>query len=187
MNASYIAKPLGRHQIDQAFPVVQTLVPELDIDRWRAYALLMLGNEAAAPAPDIELFQCSILPTRGIVTVQNDHDYIHGLFSYRRIESLRHGTLLFVENFIVVDLFRQRESADTLLQAIDHVAGVLKCGAIHTGLPDNYDNLPAYCSWVLDCFRAAGHSVETLVLCKQNRPAAGAPTSNTPKVVIPIS
>ena len=167
MHDTYVAKPLIYRQIDQAFPVVQTIAPDLDVERWRDFAAAVLsvhelesedrrtGRMGAAPRP------------RGIMTVQNARGYIHGLFSYTVEEHLRHGRVLAVENFIVLDLFDMAGAADKLLNAMDSVAEGLGCTAIHTNLPDDYSSLPDYCNWLLTCFREAGHAVETLRLCKQ--------------------
>lgn len=101
------------------------------------------------------------------MTVQNAQGYIHGLFSYTVEEHLRHGRVLTVENFIVLDLFDMAGAADELLNAMDDVAETLGCAAIHTNLPDDYSSLPDYCNWVLSCFRDAGHAVGTLRLSKR--------------------
>src|SRR3954462_15845901 len=172
MHDTYVAKPLIRRQIDQAFPVVQTIAPDLDVERWRDFAAAVLavqelefevrstGRLEAAPHP------------RGIMTVQNARGYIHGLFSYTVEEHLRHGRVLAAENFIVLDLFDMAGAADELLNAMDSVAEGLGCTAIHTNLPDDYSSLPDYCNWLLTCFREARHAVETLRLCK---PVGAAP------------
>jgi hypothetical protein len=167
MHDTYVAKPLIRRQIDQAFPVVQTIAPDLDVERWRDFAAAVLavqelefdvGSSARTDTPP---------HARGIMTVQNARGYIHGLFSYTVEEHLRHGRVLAVENFIVLDLFDMAGAADELLNAMDQVADDLSCTAIHTNLPDDYSSLPDYCNWLLTCFREAGHAVETLRLCKQ--------------------
>ncbi|EWY37847.1 hypothetical protein N825_15715 [Skermanella stibiiresistens SB22] len=167
MHDIYVAKPLARRQIDQAFPVVQTIAPDLDIERWREFAAAILA------APELESSAGRSVGShlreggRGIMTVQNSRGYIHGLFSHAVEDHLRHGRVLSVENFIVLDLFDLDGAADALLGAMDKVADDLGCAAIHTNLPDDYSSLPEYCDWLLGCFREAGHAVETLRLCKQ--------------------
>jgi hypothetical protein len=168
MNDTYVAKPLGHRQIDQAFPVVQTIAPDLGVERWRDFAAAILaaaelesGDAAPAGAPEQ-----GIRP-RGIMTVQNARGYIHGLFSYTVEENLRHGRVLEADNFIVLDLFDPAGAAAELLGAMDELAGQLGCSAIHTNLPDDYSSLPGYCNWLLTSFREAGHAVETLRLFKR--------------------
>jgi hypothetical protein len=167
MHDTYVAKPLIRRQIDQAFPVVQTIAPDLDVERWRDFAAAVLSaQELEFGEESTERIEAALRP-RGIMTVQNARGYIHGLFSYTVEEHLRHGRVLAVENFIVLDLFDMAGAADELLNAMDSVAEGLGCTAIHTNLPDDYSSLPDYCNWLLTCFREAGHAVETLRLCKQ--------------------
>jgi hypothetical protein len=190
MHDAYVAKPLVRRQIDQAFPVVQTIAPDLVVERWRAFAAVLIASgDLESPAPlhaeQVEAGADTAAPPahpRGIMTVQNSRGYIHGLFSYTVEEHLRHGRVLAVENFVVLDLFDQGGAAAELLQAMDELAQSLDCAAIHTNLPDNYSSLPEYCNWVLTRFREAGHAVETLRLCKRRPaepvPAALPPTAN---------
>src|SRR3954470_22641826 len=123
MHDTYVAKPLIRRQIDQAFPVVQTIAPDLDVERWRDFAAAVLavqelefesgstGRMEAAPHP------------RGIMTVQNARGYIHGLFSYTVEEHLRHGRVLAAENFIVLDLFDMAGAPGEVVDAISRVVG----------------------------------------------------------------
>lgn len=172
----YFAKPLGKRQIDQAFPVVRAIIPDLAVERWRAFASTRITDSdsvAPAEAPD---------PT-GIMTVQNEHGYIHGLFSYTVEEHLRHGRVLAADNFIALDLFDVESAAHALLQAMDRVARGLGCAAIHTNLPENYTALPDYCTSLLGYFRGQGHAVETLRLCKTldrtNDNAAARPEPDT--------
>jgi len=175
MNDTYVAKPLARRQIDQAFPVVQTIAPDLGVERWRAFAAAVLAAAeletgdtppARSTGQGVEPRGVMAEPC-GIMTVQNARGYIHGLFSYAVEENLRHGRVLEIDNFIVLDLFDLAGAAEELLRAMDVLAGELGCMAIHTNLPDDYSSLPEYCNWLLTCFREAGHAVETLRLCKQ--------------------
>jgi len=173
---SYVAKPLGDRQIDQAFPIVQTIAPDLGMERWRAFAAAVIAGDRAGKAAGKTTGGTA---ARGIMTVQNVRGYIHGLFSYRIQENLRHGRVLAVENFIVLDLFDLAGAAEALLDAMDRTAAGLDCRAIHTSLPDNYSSLPEYCNWLVSCFRESGHTVEILRLCKRfTEGTAPAPPAN---------
>lgn len=164
MDESFIAKPLGRRQIDQAYPLIGAIAPTLGVERWRAFAAAMIG-EGATAAPG------GTIPS-GIMTVQNANGYIHGLFSYNVEQDLRHGRALVVDNFVVLDLFDLPGAAEVLLHAMDGLARDLGCTAIHTNLPEPYAALSAGsaaggpASQVLDCFRGEGHRTETVRLCK---------------------
>lgn len=170
MDDSFIAKPLGRRQIDQAYPLVCAIAPGLGVDRWRAFAAALLdsatvggsrkgGGKSGAgtdglPAP------------RGIMTVQNAQGYMHGLFSYAVEAQLIHGRTLCVDNFVVLDLFDVAGPAETLLQAMEGLARQLGCTAIHTTLPERYLPRDSRRSPIPDCFRIEGHRQETVRFCK---------------------
>ncbi len=158
MDDGFIAKPLGKRQIDQAFPVVHAILPDLGVERWRAFAAAVLDR--AQVADDARV------PRTGIMTVQNERGYIHGLFSYATEENLHHGRILSVDNFIVHDLFNLSGAAAVLLHAMDGIARGLGCSAIHTNLPPAYSTSANDCNPVLNCFREGGHALETLRLCK---------------------
>ncbi len=154
MDDSFIAKPLGRRQIDQAYPLVCTIAPGLAVEQWRAFAAAVLEAGGATDARS------------GIMTVQNARGYLHGLFSYAIGEHLRHGRVMTVENFVVLDLFDLPGVAGTLVEAMDGLARGFGCTAIHTSLPercifDDTANNP-----IADCFFRQGHRRETIRLCK---------------------
>ncbi len=154
MDDSFIAKPLGQRQIDQAYPLVRAIAPDLAVERWRAYAAALIGSVDTPTAPT------------GIMTVQNARGYLHGLFSYAIEEHLRHGRILGVENFVVLDLFDMTGPAETLLRSMDVLARGLGCSAIHTTLPENCAGTVDSHNSVLSCFRNEGHRTETLRMCK---------------------
>ncbi len=158
MDDSFIVKPLGRRQIDQAYPLLCVIAPGLAVEQWRAFAAAVLdtnGEAGGAPAR-----------RTGIMTVQNARGYLHGLFSYAIEEHLRHGRVMSVENFVVLDLFDVPGVTGTLLRAMDGLARGLGCAAIHTTLPercipDGSTNNP-----ITDCFLGEGHRRETVRMCK---------------------
>jgi len=166
MDDSFIAKPLGRRQIDQAYPLLCVIAPGLAVEQWRAFAAAVLApngdttghaNGEAGGAP---------LRRTGIMTVQNARGYLHGLFSYAIEQHLRHGRVMSVENFVVLDLFDVPGVTGTLLRAMDGLARGLGCAAIHTTLPERYilDGLAN--NPIADCFLGEGHRRETIRMCK---------------------
>lgn len=172
MDDSFIAKPLGRRQIDQAYPLVCAIAPGLGIDQWRAFAAALLdsatmgssskgGNGGGGGAGTDGL-----PAARGIMTVQNAQGYMHGLFSYAVEPQLLHGRTLCVDNFVVLDLFDIAGPAETLLQAMEGLARQLGCTAIHTTLPERYLPRDSRRNPIPDCFRTEGHRQETVRFCK---------------------
>jgi hypothetical protein len=154
MDQGFTAKPLGLRQIDQAYPLVRAIAPDLPVERWRDFAAALIGPSGAPGTP------------AGIMTVQNERGYIHGLFTYAAAEDLRCGKILAVDNFVVLDLFNLPAAVSSLLQAMEELAHTLDCTAIHTALPECYAPAPGHGHPMLGFFRDEGHDVESLRLCK---------------------
>jgi len=142
---------LGPAQVDQAYPIVQSMCPDLDVEAWRLFAK-SIGEHAEDQA--------------GIMTVQYQ-GYIHGLFSYCVEPHLVHQRVLLVDNVMVVDLFNPRAVADALLRAMDELADRLGCRAIHSFLPRNAHRAEGQPHWLVERFCSHGHHLESAALCKR--------------------
>ena len=162
MDDFFTTRLLTRRQIDQAYAVARMVVPDLTVECWRDFAAALI-QDAGDPDPSATEGPAA---ASGIMTVQTHQGYIHGLFSFRTDPHLRHGRVLTVDNFMVVDMVDPAGTASLLLRAMDRTAHALGCSAIHTTLPANYAQLPEYCNAVLTYFRDDGHAVDTLRLCK---------------------
>ncbi|MDE1149216.1 MAG: hypothetical protein PW843_21865 [Azospirillaceae bacterium] len=163
MPATFVTRPLDPRQIDQAYALMRPFYPGLTVERWREHATALLapvGRGANANAP-----------LGGIVTVQLDHRYMHGLFSYLVVPDLDHRRGLQVDVFVALDLFDPVAAADALLAEMDRLAQFHGCDAIHITLPDQQE--AAHPS--LARFRARGHVPEGRRLCKHLVPVAAAP------------
>ena len=147
----FISMRLNVSQIDQAFPIVQSMAPQLDIDQWRRFAA------AHCDKPH---------DTAGIMTAQNG-GYIHGLFSYSVEDHLEHRRILLIDNVFVVDLFNPHLVAEALLRAAETLAHDLKCSAVHTLLPRGSEDHEGYAEWLRQRFQEMGHHIETTALCKR--------------------
>ncbi|MBP2295904.1 hypothetical protein [Azospirillum rugosum] len=154
MDDSFIAKPLGQRQIDQAYPLVRAVAPDLRVEQWRAFAAVFLAPKESSAAPS------------GIMTVQNTRGYIHGLYSFTIEQSLRHGRILAVTNFVVLDLFDMTGPAETLLRSMEGLARGHSCAAIHTTLLEGAAAEAGSQRSLLGCFQSEGHRPDALRLCK---------------------
>ncbi|HYD30223.1 MAG TPA: hypothetical protein VEB64_05120 [Azospirillaceae bacterium] len=165
MDDAYFVKPLGRRQIDQAFPVVSACSPGIGVERWRAFAAAVIpaADLEAAPSSPHAIVMADDSPATpaptGIITAQSDRGYIHGLFSYAVEPDLRHGRVLTADNFVVLDLVDPDAPATVLLKAMEHLARRLGCGAIHASLPEG-------AAPMLNRLHHAGHHPEARRLCK---------------------
>lgn len=152
MDDSFIAKPLGQRQIDQAYPLVRAVAPDLGVEQWRAFAAAFLARREAPG---------------GIMTVQNARGYIHGLYAFTVEQSLRHGRILAVTNVVVLDLFDMTGPAETLLRSMEGLARGHGCSAIHTTLLQGAAPAePASQPSLLGCFRNEGYWADSVRLCK---------------------
>lgn len=141
---------LTERQIDQAFPLIQSIAADVAIDTWRAFARAIL----ARPAEDA-----------GIMTVQA-FDYIHGLFAYRVERSLQHDRVLTVDTISVLELFSPKLAMAALLQVMDDMAVALGCQAIHACVPSTERIETGSRRWMMDQLRNLGHRVDSLKLGK---------------------
>lgn len=154
MDGGFTAKPLGMRQIDQAYPLVRAIAPDLPVERWRSFATARIGASATPGMPT------------GIMTVQSDRGYIHGLFIYAERDDLRHGKTLSVDNFIVLDLFNVADAASSLIQSMETLAKALGCVAIQASLPECYAQGGTTDGFMAGFFRDAGHHVDGVRFCK---------------------
>ncbi|TWB75124.1 hypothetical protein FBZ87_104223 [Nitrospirillum amazonense] len=143
---TFVTRPLDARQIDQAYALMRPFYPDLTVERWRDHAQALLAPGSRG----------------GIVTVQLDHRYMHGLFSYLLVPDLDHRLGLQVDVFVALDLFDPEGAGDALLAEMDRIARRHGCDAIHITLPDS--QVKAHPS--LARFRALGHLPEGRRLCK---------------------
>lgn len=142
MIGGFTAKPLVRQRIDQAFPLVSAIAPDLTVQRWRQFASAALPADGDAGSGG----------DRGIMTLQNDRGYILGLFSHAVCDHLRLGRVLGVDNLMVADLFDAGGAMEALLEAMERLARENHCVAIHTDLPEHLPTLSDSCRAAVDWF-----------------------------------
>lgn len=183
---TFIALPLTADQVDQAWPLVQSVYPRVSLDRWRTYATpLSVGLQAAdmeelihiASHPDGNgrTLVADHLRDHGLIALQS-RGYIHGVFHFRVTESLTHGRTLQIDDIALMTPFSRRDAERALSAAILEAAEQLKCAATHTvvqSVADGQDmargSLAAE-GEVLGLLRAAGHAVEGVLLCRDMVP-----------------
>jgi hypothetical protein len=151
MPEAFTARRLGPEQVDQAYPILQSVMPELELADWRAYAGAIIG------LPEDQ---------GGIVAIHGQ-GYIHGLFSYGVRPQLACRKVLIVETIIVVDLVNTAAVAAALLKAVDGIAARLGTEAIHALVPSGQAQTSDYAEWLSGRFRAAGYRAEAAALCKK--------------------
>ena len=144
-----------KEEIQQAYPLVQSIAPDLTLESWLAFA------------SDIDRPQPAGFGPGGIVAAQSGRGYIHGLFSYLVEPNLRYGRILNVDNFVAFDLIDRWKVAPKLLSAMDEQANHHGCKAIYVRLPDRLMRGPVGRQALLAKFQKYGHDLRSVGLCKE--------------------
>ncbi len=153
----FTTQPLSAERVIQAFPLIQTALPEVTLAAWRDFAAALM----------------SCRKTRrgtwegGILAVTDGRGTISGLCGYRVVPDLVHGRLLDAAPFLAFDLFDRRPVAEALAEAIEALAWRRACSAVHTHLPPGSGAPPDPDNGLSRLLAARGHRVETLGLCKR--------------------
>jgi hypothetical protein len=155
MSGEFLVRPLTSDRVQEAFPLVSVVHRNLSEDAWSEYAAAFVEYPTNGHG-------------NGIMTVQSDVGYIHGLSAYNTKSDLHRGSILQVENFVVMDLFGAKRVAKMLLEALEGVAKSRECRCMSLTLLD-----PRMRRWLreakgpsLDLFSAAGFRGEPLRLRK---------------------
>ena len=128
-----------------AYPLVRTATPDVTAERWLDYArkVRMRGGLLGLMGPQSTLF---------------------GLLTYRGEESLRHGRIFVVDNFLTFELNRAAPGRQALCDAVEALARKQGCNAIELRLDSRGYAIEALAkarSW-LDL----GHRLEAVVFTK---------------------
>ncbi len=150
-------RPLSAERITQAFPLIQTALPEVTLAAWRDFAAAtMSGRDTPGDARE-----------GGILAVTDGRDYIAGLCSYRVVPDLVHGRLLDAGHFLAFDMLGRRPVAEALAAALETLARERGCSAVHTRLPHRTADPPDPGDGLSGLLAARGHRIESLGLCKR--------------------
>lgn len=161
MPRQFIARMLTPDRVDCAYPIVRLAANDLSPDAWRQLSSAFLQRDEKNPALN-----------SGIVTIEDDDGYVHGLCSYSVTPDLRHGPSLLVDNFIAVDIVHTERARLALIDAMVALARRLGCNAVHLTVPvpgSPHETRQSYSSAVL----AAGERVDAIRLCKVLVPTEG--------------
>lgn len=163
MVGRYIATLLTRDEIDQAFPLVQAVMPDFTLSHWKHYA-----SDLGSSADQINLENSR---SQGIVAVRSDLDYLHGLFCYRVDEDAVLGRLLWIDTFVALDFLDGMRAAGALLMAMEKLARKHMCSAIRACLTDGGTIRRLSGGRTLDAFCENGFQPESLHMIKKLAPA----------------
>jgi hypothetical protein len=154
-------RPLSAARVIQAFPLIQTALPEVTLAAWRDFAATLMSTRNAQGNAQGDVQE------GGILAVTNEHDYIAGLCSYRVVPDLVHGRLLDASSFLAFGLLDRRPVAEALAVAVEALARERGCTAVHTHLPHRNDAPPGPATGLSELFAARGYRIESWDLCKR--------------------
>ena len=158
MSSEYIARPLTKSQVLQAFPLIQALDKRLTPQAWRQFAE---ATFAGAGGED-----------RGhVITLQTATGYIHALFVYWVREDLCDGRRMDVDHVVTFELPGQVKALRATLRVIEQMARESGCDMVNVAIPRQA--LPSWPdqSVLTSTFGDNGYSATTLNWCKTVRDA----------------
>ena len=151
---------LDPQRISQAYPLVQTVMPDLDLDAWQHFALSLLQP------PPVKS------PQGGILTALNEGGFMVGLAIYRLVHDLRHGPVLLAEHLMALDLLDCKLVAQRLAVGLEGIASREGCRAVHITLSGATRTRTG--DWLVGLLEDRGHQVQGVSLCKPMEPPAEA-------------
>ena len=116
----FAAAPLRPHEIARAFPLVQLLMPSIDLGRWARFARRFLRSSTGH---------------RGILSVRDHRGHIRGLAIFRRQLDIG-GQVLLADPVMFIDLLDSAEVGLALISALEAKAREVGCEEVWVSIPD---------------------------------------------------
>ena len=142
---------LSSTDVDQAYPLVQAMMPGASIEAWRRFAEARLGDPARHGS--------------GILIVHNEQQCIVGISAFTLSQDLMHGPILFADQFCALDIVGQPSVARALMRAIERLAEQHGCSAILTNL--RQVEAKGRSGWISDVLYERGHWIAGMQMCKR--------------------
>jgi len=177
----FMATPLRADQVDQAWPLVNAILPKVSLDDWRRYASDWQTETAVSePSGSVTLFEsanglglqvATSVPEAGIMTLQ-EAGYIQAMFRYTVSDTLAHGRTLLVDEVLLLTPFHQNATDKAFSLAVEGLAERLACRSVHLLLTAaaQPNAVPSASSDGLHrAFTNAGYQREGVWLCRPER------------------
>jgi hypothetical protein len=107
----FTVAPIGEAQLPDAYPLVRAFAPQVSYERWVEYARTTRADG-------------------GILGLFGADDSLFGLLTYRRAQTLQHGSVVFVDNFVTFELSRSAPGRRALCEAAEALARERGCTAV---------------------------------------------------------
>ncbi|MEQ8355776.1 MAG: hypothetical protein RH942_09595 [Kiloniellaceae bacterium] len=141
---------LKLEQIDHAFPLVCSSCPGSDLLTWRRFAEQRIDQHSKNGC--------------GVLVVRNEQACIVGLGAFQLTYDLRHGRVLFADQFCALDVIGEASIARSLEDGIEKIARRHGCAAIHTSIACSVRQSDD--GWLSSILYERGHRLEGLYMCK---------------------
>jgi hypothetical protein len=150
-------KTLTPDRVDQAFPLIQAVAPNITLEAWRRFAAPLVPQPGqVGPAAG------------GILFAEDERGYMAGMVAYRIQHDLEHGPILVAEHFVAFDFFERDKIAEALARALEGLAAGHRCAAVHTVLPEGAERSRR--EWLIDMLKLRGHRPHCFALRKAMQP-----------------
>src|SRR5215468_283518 len=108
---------LDRRTIDQAFPLVRNIVPDMTAARWARFVRPRLMPRS----PDWP---------RGVMTIQNDGGCILSLFAFEVRADLHESRIFYMDHIMIPNLPGRATIWASTIGAAERLAEMNRCGAV---------------------------------------------------------
>lgn len=141
---------LSETEVDQAFPLMQTICPAVDLAAWRRFAEQRLTRSTENGT--------------GILIVRNEQGCIVAIAAFQLSQDLIHGRILLADHFGALDIVDQDNVARALEAGLEKIARRHGCTAVHTNVTAS--GKKGHDDWLCSVLFERGHHVEGLHMCK---------------------
>jgi hypothetical protein len=152
MSKRYLVKPLGKGQVLQAYPLVQTAVPHLTLDQWMEFAEALCRGKTRDNA--------------GVMSAQNPDGYIYGIYCHEVETDIKHGRILKVSNLVTANLYDSAGIMDRMIDSMIAKAQDCNCVAVQVELPGELGSGPQPLEGAASLLRGAGYRISAVALSK---------------------
>lgn len=154
MSKRYVVKPLGKGQVLQAYPLVQTAVPHLTLEQWMGYAEGLCDGASQAE------------PATGVMSAQNPDGYIYGIYCHEVETDIARGRILKVSNLVTANLYDSAGIMDRMIDSMIDMARDSDCEAVQVDLPKEVAAGPQPVEGPASHLRGAGYRLASVALCR---------------------
>ena len=146
MEDQLIPRFFDKAMIEQAYPIVRTLVPGVTLERWVQFA----RPRIASRSPEWP---------HGLMAIQHPSGYILGLFAFEVRDDLHESRTLWISNIVIPDIPGRGQIGKSIIKAGEHLAMIHGCHAIRAELNNEIDPSDCDRTWLSASLVISGYSL----------------------------